>query len=151
MKARLRHAIFGRPRDLTDAKLFEHISLVALLAWVGLGADGLSSSSYGPEEAFRTLGEHTYLALAVAGLMAFTVFVIAAAYSRIIEEFPSGGGGYLVASKLLGPAVGVVSGMRPAGRLRAHHRGVDRRVGRRAVQHAPGAPAGRSRSRPPWC
>jgi len=110
VRTRLRHAIFGRPRDLTDAKLFEHISLVALLAWVGLGADGLSSSSYGPEEAFRTLGEHTYLAVAVAGLMAFTVFVIAAAYSRIIEEFPSGGGGYLVASKLLGPSVGVVSG-----------------------------------------
>jgi amino acid transporter len=107
---RLRHAVFGKPRDLTDAKLFEHISLVALLAWVGLGADGLSSSSYGPEEAFRTLGEHTYLAVAVAGLMAFTVFVIAAAYSRIIEEFPSGGGGYLVASKLLGAPVGVVSG-----------------------------------------
>ena len=32
------------------------------LAWVGLGADGLSSSAYGPEEAFRALGEHTYLA-----------------------------------------------------------------------------------------
>ena len=110
MWIRLRRAIFGRPRDLTDTRLFEHISLVALLAWVGLGADGLSSSSYGPEEAFRTLGQHTYLAVAVAGLMAFTVFVIAAAYSRIIEEFPSGGGGYLVASKLLGAPVGVVSG-----------------------------------------
>jgi amino acid transporter len=109
-RERLRHAVFGRPRDLTDAKLFEHISLIALLAWVGLGADGLSSSSYGPEEAFRTLGEHTYLAVAIAGMMAFTVFVIAAAYSRIIEEFPTGGGGYLVASKLLGPSVGVVSG-----------------------------------------
>jgi hypothetical protein len=34
------------------------ISLVALLARVGLGADGLSSSSYGPDEAFRGLGLH---------------------------------------------------------------------------------------------
>ena len=39
-----------------------------------------------------------------------TVFIISACYSHIIEEFPSGGGGYLVASKLLGDRVGVVSG-----------------------------------------
>lgn len=107
---RLKRTVFGKPRDLRDRRLFEHLSLVALLAWVGLGADGLSSSSYGPEEAFRTLGEHTYLAVAIAALTALTVAVIAAAYSRIIEEFPHGGGGYLVASKLLGPRVGVVSG-----------------------------------------
>ena len=36
--------------------------------------------------------------------------MISACYSHIIEEFPSGGGGYLVASKLLGPRIGVVSG-----------------------------------------
>jgi amino acid transporter len=41
---------------------------------------------------------------------ATTVFIIAASYSQIIELFPSGGGGYLVASKLLGPRAGVVSG-----------------------------------------
>ncbi|MCU0291834.1 MAG: hypothetical protein MUF10_07540 [Thermoanaerobaculaceae bacterium] len=35
---RLRHAVFGKPRDLRDRRLFEHLSLVALLAWVGLGA-----------------------------------------------------------------------------------------------------------------
>ena len=45
---------------------FHRLSLIPFLAWVGLGADGLSSSSYGPEEAFRTLGEHTYLAVALA-------------------------------------------------------------------------------------
>ncbi len=38
------------------------MTLIAFLAWVGLGADGLSSSAYGPEEAFRALGQHTYLA-----------------------------------------------------------------------------------------
>ena len=36
--------------------------------------------------------------------------VICASYSQIIELFPTGGGGYLVASKLLSPTVGVVSG-----------------------------------------
>jgi amino acid transporter len=95
---------------LTDKSLFHRLSLVPLLAWIGLGADGLSSSSYGPEEAFRTLGEHTYLALALGLATALTVLIISTAYSRIIAEFPHGGGGYLVATKLLGPRVGVVSG-----------------------------------------
>jgi len=90
--------------------VFHKLSLAAALAWVGLGSDGLSSSSYGPEEAFKTLGEHRFLAVAVACATALTVFVIATGYSRIIERFPSGGGGYLVATHLLGPRWGVISG-----------------------------------------
>ena len=43
-------------------------------------------------------------------MTAFTVFIISAAYSRIIEQFPHGGGGYVVATKLLGARAGVVSG-----------------------------------------
>ena len=107
---RLRRFLFGRPRDLHDRKLFHRLALVPFLAWVGLGADGLSSSAYGPEEAFKALGGHTFLALGLAVLMATTVLLISAAYRRIIEEFPSGGGGYVVATKLLGPSAGVVSG-----------------------------------------
>jgi amino acid transporter len=42
--------------------------------------------------------------------IAATVFIIASCYSHIVEEFPSGGGGYLVASKLLGNHAGVISG-----------------------------------------
>src|SRR5512143_3017775 len=98
----VKELLLGKPRDLHDRRLFHHLSLVPFLAWVGLGADGLSSSSYGPMEAFLTLRQHTYLAVALAGATAFTVFVIATAYSRIIREFPGGGGGYLVATKLLG-------------------------------------------------
>ena len=107
---RLRRALFGEKRDVLDPHLFEHISLVAFLAWVGLGADGLSSSSYGPEEAFKNLGESQYLAVFLAVITALTVLIIAAAYSKIIEHFPFGGGGYVVATKLLGPKAGVVSG-----------------------------------------
>lgn len=107
---RLRRALIGAPRSLGDQRLFHRVSLVAALAWVGLGADGLSSSAYGPEEAFRALGEHRYLAVALAVLMAATVLLISAAYSRIIEKFPHGGGGYVVATSLLGPTAGVVSG-----------------------------------------
>ena len=107
---RVKHTLFGRPRDLTDTGLFHRISLIPFLAWVGLGADGLSSSSYGPEEAFKALGQHTYLALGLAAMTAVTVLLISAAYSRLIEEFPTGGGGYVVATKLLGPTAGVISG-----------------------------------------
>src|SRR3954465_3127756 len=108
--ARVRRTIFGKPRDIHDSRIFHHISLIPFLAWVGLGADGLSSSAYGPEEAFRNLHEHTYLAVALAGVMAMTVFIISAAYRGIIEQFPHGGGGYVVATKLLGKAAGVTSG-----------------------------------------
>ncbi len=93
-----------------DPRIFHHVSLAAFLAWVGLGADGLSSSAYGPEEAFKALGSHAYLAVWLAFLTAFTVFVISLAYSKVIELFPAGGGGYLVATKLLGSKLGVVSG-----------------------------------------
>jgi amino acid transporter len=108
--ARLRTLLFGPPRDVQDPHTHHSISLIALLAWVGLGADGLSSSAYGPDEAFRALGEHGYLAIALAGATAITVLVISIAYSQIINRFPFGGGGYVVATELLGPRVGVVSG-----------------------------------------
>lgn len=108
--SRLRRLLFGEPRNVEDPKTYHSISLIALLAWVGLGADGLSSSAYGPDEAFRALGPHTYLAVALAAATAFTVCVFSYAYSRIIEHFPYGGGGYIVATKLLGRSAGVVSG-----------------------------------------
>jgi amino acid transporter len=110
MPSRIRRLLFGPPKDVKDPDAFHKLSLVALLAWVGLGADGLSSSAYGPDEAFRALGEHRGLAFFLAIATAATVFIISYGYSHIIEQFPSGGGGYVVASKLLSPHVGVVSG-----------------------------------------
>ena len=106
----LKTVLIGKSRDLSDHKLFHKISLIALFAWVGLGADGLSSSCYGPEEAFKALGHYPHLSLFVALAAVATIVAICASYSQIIELFPAGGGGYLVASKLLSPAVGVVSG-----------------------------------------
>jgi amino acid transporter len=106
---RVRRAILGAPRDVSDTSHLHKMSLIAFLAWVGLGADGLSSSAYGPEEAFRALGEHTYLAGGLAIATALTVLIISISYTRIIEQFPTGGG-YVVASHLLGPKTGVVSG-----------------------------------------
>jgi len=107
---RLRAIVIGRAHDIFDPKVFHQLSLIAFFAWVGLGADGLSSSCYGPEEAFLALQGHTHLALFVALASGITVLVISTSYSQIIELFPTGGGGYLVASKLLSPTVGMVSG-----------------------------------------
>jgi amino acid transporter len=110
LAARVRRFLFGGPRDLADRRLFHSLSLIPFLAWVGLGADGLSSSAYGPQEAFLALGQHTYLAVGLALATATTVIVISWGYSHIIEQFPSGGGGYGVATKLLGERAGVVAG-----------------------------------------
>lgn len=106
----LKHLILGKPRDIHDPHLFHKVSLIAFLAWVGLGADGLSSSAYGPDEAFRALGGHPELAIFLTLAMAVTVLIISLAYSRLIEHFPHGGGGYVVATKLLSPTFGVISG-----------------------------------------
>src|SRR5258705_7426072 len=103
-------ALLGAPLDPFSSHTRQHIALVAFLAWIGLGADGLSSSCYGPEEAFLALGEHTHLALYMAAATALTVFVIAVGYNQVIELFPSGGGGYKVATSLIGPYTGLVSG-----------------------------------------
>jgi hypothetical protein len=54
-----------------------------LLAWVGLGADGLSSSCYGPEEAFKALGSHIHLGVFLALATAVTVFIIALGYNQV--------------------------------------------------------------------
>jgi amino acid transporter len=114
MWKKIRAFLFGAPKDVRSEKTFHSISLVAMLAWVGLGADGLSSSSYGPDAAFREImtpgHDYSSLALFLAIGTAVTVFIISYAYTRIIEHFPSGGGGYVVATKLLGPRFGVVSG-----------------------------------------
>ncbi len=107
---RVRNLAIGKARDIRDPRIFHHLSLAAFFAWVGLGVDGLTSSCYGPEEAFLALGQHTYLAIFVAMATAVTIFLISASYSQIVEQFPSGGGGYLVASKLLSPSVGMISG-----------------------------------------
>lgn len=106
----LKRLFIGRAKNPLDPRIFRHISLIAFFAWVGLGSDGLSSSCYGPEEAFLALGDHKYLALYLALATTITIFVISTSYTQIIELFPTGGGGYLVATRLLGSTAGVISG-----------------------------------------
>jgi len=110
MIKKIRNFLFGAPRNPFDQETRKSISLVAFLAWIGLGADGISSSCYGPEEAFLALSSHEELAIYLAIATAFTVFIISYAYTQVIELFPNGGGGYRVATRLLGKYAGLVSG-----------------------------------------
>lgn len=110
MLKRIRQFFLGLPLNPFDVSTRKHIALIAFLAWIGLGADGLSSSAYGPEEAYLALGTHYHLALYLAICTAVTVFIISVAYNQVIELFPSGGGGYKVATKLIGRHAGLVSG-----------------------------------------
>jgi len=110
LKQRIKEVIIGVARNPKDKKIFQRISLIAFFAWIGLGADGLSSSCYGPQEAFLALKGHPYLSIFVALATVATIFIISSSYSQIVELFPYGGGGYLVASKLLSPTLGMISG-----------------------------------------
>jgi amino acid transporter len=109
-KRRLSDVVFGPPRDPLSPETRKHMALAAFIAWIGIGADGLSSSSYGPAEAYIALGPHSQLALYLAVATAFTVFLISLAYNQVIELFPNGGGGYKVATRLVGPYAGLVAG-----------------------------------------
>ena len=110
LSQKVKNLVIGKARNPEDPRLFHKLSLVVFFAWVGLGSDGLTSSCYGPEEAFLALQGHMFLGIFVALATATTIFVISSSYSQIIELFPAGGGGYLVASKLLSPFLGMVSG-----------------------------------------
>ena len=107
---RFRLLFIGKARDLYDEKIFHKMTLIAFFAWIGLGSDGLSSSCYGPEESYRALGQYTHLTIFIAIAITFTIFIISSSYSQIIKIFPSGGGGYKVATKLLSPQLGMISG-----------------------------------------
>lgn len=107
---KLKDVILGKPQDPMAPETRHNMALIAFLAWIGLGADGLSSACYGPEEAFLALGQYTHLGLYLAAATSLTVFIIALSYNQVIELFPSGGGGYKVATQLLGPRAGLVSG-----------------------------------------
>src|SRR5436190_15964653 len=99
---KINELIFGKAKDPNDPSVHHGLSLVAFLAWVGLGADGLSSACYGPEASFKALGQYSHLAPFLALATVVTVSLLSAAYSSTIAAFPSGGGGYTVASSTLG-------------------------------------------------
>jgi amino acid transporter len=108
--SKLKNATIGKAKTIQDRTIFHKLTLIAFFAWIGLGSDGISSSCYGPEEAFRNLQGHPCLAIFVALGSVITIIIISSSYNQIINLFPHGGGGYLVGSKLLSPTVGMISG-----------------------------------------
>ena len=108
--AAIKHTLIGKPLDPFRSDTRHNLALITFFAWVGIGADAISSANYGPEEAFLALAQHTHLAIFLALATGITVFLLAAAYTQVIELFPNGGGGYRIASSILGPKVGLVSG-----------------------------------------
>ena len=106
----LKKFFIGASKNPQDHRVFHQLSLIAFLAWIGLGSDGISSACYGPPEAFLALHGNNYLGIFLAGMTALTVFIISASYMQIIDLFPAGGVGYVVASKLLSPKLGMICG-----------------------------------------
>src|ERR1700691_1633937 len=85
LSQRVKTLVIGRALSPHDRSVFHKLSLIAFFAWVGLGADGLSSSCYGPQEAFLALRSYPDLCIFVGLASALTVFIISASYSQIIE------------------------------------------------------------------
>ena len=56
------------------------------------------------------MGKYPSLSLFISFGVVFTILIISTSYSQIIKLFPSGGGGYKVATKLLSPRMGMISG-----------------------------------------
>lgn len=109
-RIRWNELVFGKRKDVNDPGVHTHLSLVAFLAWVGLGADGLSSACYGPEETFKALEGYRHLTPWLVVATVLTVTILSAAYSSTITAFPSGGGGYSVATRTLGRSAGMICG-----------------------------------------
>lgn len=96
--------------DLRVSGSNKRASLANLLAWTALGANGLAAACYGPERAFRALGEHAAWGpwMAVAGII--TVYFVTNSCMQLIRLFPNGAGGYQITSQMLGPRIGLISG-----------------------------------------
>ncbi|HEX4856651.1 MAG TPA: APC family permease [Limnobacter sp.] len=79
-------------------------------AWVAVGACGLASVAFGPEESFKALGDSRHLLFFLGLLTALSILLVSLTYFRVTELFPKGGGGYAMATHLLGARVGLVAG-----------------------------------------
>lgn len=107
---RLRRIVLGAPLP----SRLERAERVGVLAAVGLiGADMIASSVYGPEEMMRMLGEAgpdaLRLAIPIGVCVIVLLAVLAVSYQQTVGAYPSGAGGYIVASDNLGPTLGVIA------------------------------------------
>ncbi|ABC80754.1 APC family permease [Anaeromyxobacter dehalogenans] len=108
---RLRHAVLGTDRDLSDPRVLDRVTVGVLAAWIAMGGDLLGSCVYGPDVLGRASGGHRGV-LVVAGLATLaTLGILALAYTRMVVHFPHGGGGYTAARHAAGERAALVSGV----------------------------------------
>lgn len=103
--------LLGAKKNPLSSSTHKGLALSIFFAWIGLGSDGISSSCYGPEQSFLALNHHHSLSIWLVLLTTMTIFLISYAYNRVINLFPNGGGGYKVATALLGEYAGLITGI----------------------------------------
>jgi amino acid transporter len=108
----VRRALFGGAEtDVFDRRIFERVTVGAISAWIAMGGDFLGSCVYGPDALARSsTGLRSLLVISGTATLA-TLVILAYAYTRMIAQFPDGGGGYTAAKRVVGERVAVVSGV----------------------------------------
>lgn len=107
----IRIALFGSDRDVHDPHLFQRITVGAFAAWIAMGGDLLGSCVYGPDLLGRSSGGHRGVVFVAMCATLLTLALLALAYTRMVERFPHGGGGYTAARHVLGERLSLVSGV----------------------------------------
>ncbi|HEX6510843.1 MAG TPA: APC family permease, partial [Chloroflexota bacterium] len=107
---KLREMVLG-PAIPSGAEKHERLNVFTGLAI--LGADNIASSVYGPEEMMRALAMAgtgaLLLARPIGAAIVALLIILAISYQQTIRAYPSGAGGYIVASANLGALLGIVS------------------------------------------
>jgi hypothetical protein len=107
----LKRVLLGPPLP-SGRERRERLGRLAALAI--LGADAISSSVYGPEEMLRVLSQAgvpaiSAYALPIAVAIVALLGILALSYWQTITAYPTGAGGYIVATDNLGRVPGLVS------------------------------------------
>jgi len=106
----VRRLVLGRPLP-SRLERAERLGIFGAVALIG--SDMIASSVYGPEEMVRRLGEAgpggVALAFPVAMGIGVLLVILTLSYQQTISAYPSGAGGYIVASQNLGPLLGIIS------------------------------------------
>jgi len=109
----LKHFLIGKP---LKSALLKHEKYNVFWGLSILSCDAISSIAYGVEEILLVLTPalgilaYNYM-LVIAGAIIALLAILTASYRQTIEQYPSGGGAYAVASDHLGTTAGVLAGV----------------------------------------
>jgi amino acid transporter len=109
--ADIRQTLFGRDIDVRDARVLARITVGVIAAWIAMGGDLLGSCVYGPDVLGRAGGGARFILLIATAATLATLVLLAVAYSRMIAQFPHGGGGYTAAMHTVDTRLALVSGV----------------------------------------